>query len=145
MRTRNFNTLYKALYGMTENEAWTSHTTGRAMPAINLTESESQYELEFAVPGMTKEAFNIQLDTNENLVVSTEKSEKSEKSENCETPKRYLRHDFGSPAFRQTIVLPNDVDKEAIAARVENGILFITLPKVKVEEAKPQARQIGIA
>ena len=112
------------------------------MPAINLTESESQYELEFAVPGMTKEAFNIQLDTNENLVVSTEKSEKSE---NCETPKRYLRHDFGSPAFRQTIVLPNDVDKEAIAARVENGILFITLPKVKVEEAKPQVRQIGIA
>ena len=70
---RSYNNLFDALYGMLDNEAWMSRSTGGAIPAINITDSEQQYELEFAVPGMTKEDFTIQIDTNDNLVVSTEK------------------------------------------------------------------------
>lgn len=139
MRTRSYNTVFDALYGMMANEAWTSHTAGRAIPAINITENELQYELEFAVPGMTKEDFKIQVDTNDYLVVSMEKEEK----ETIE--KRYLRQGFRPSAFRQSIVMPEDVNKDAIAARVENGILYITLPKLKRVEVKPEVRMIGIA
>lgn len=72
--TRNFNTVFDALYSMLDNDAWTYRSNGNAIPAINITEVESQYEMEFAVPGMTKEDFKIQLDTENNLVVSMEKA-----------------------------------------------------------------------
>ena len=110
---RRYNNLFDALYGMLDNEVWMSHTTGGAIPAINITDSEQQYELEFAVPGMTKEDFGIQIDTNDNLVVSTEKTVQPTEG------KRYLR--------------------------VENGILYIVLPKLKPEVVKPEVRTIGIA
>lgn len=137
--TRNFNTVFDALYNMLDNDAWTYRSNGNAIPAINITEVESQYEMEFAVPGMTKEDFKIQLDTENNLVVSMEKAPKS-------TPeKRYLRQGFRASAFRQSIVLPDDVNREGISARVENGILYIVLPKLAPEVVKPEVRTIGIA
>ena len=124
---------------MLDNDAWTYRSNGNAIPAINITEVESQYEMEFAVPGMTKEDFKIQLDTENNLVVSMEKAPKS-------TPeKRYLRQGFRASAFRQSIALPDDVNRESISARVENGILYIVLPKLAPEVVKPEVRTIGIA
>lgn len=136
---RNYNNLFDALYGMLDNEAWMSHSTGGAIPAINITDSDQQYELEFAVPGMTKEDFTIQIDTNDNLVVSTEKKTQPTGE------KRYLRQGFRPAAFRQSIILPDDVNREEINARVENGILCIVLPKLTPEVVKPQIRNIGIA
>ena len=109
------------------------------MPAINIIDSEKSYELEYAVPGMSKEDFNIQIDSENRLIISVEK----ENSENSE--KRYLRQGFRIPSFRQSITLPEDVDREAITARVENGILYITLPKLQPEVVKPEVRTIGIA
>ncbi len=136
---RRYNNVLDALYGMFDNEAWMSHTTGGAIPAINITDSKEEYTLEWAVPGMTKEDFAIQIDTNDNLVVSTEK--KSQPTEE----KRYLRQGFRTSAFRQSIVLPDDVNRDGITARVENGILYIVLPKLKPEVVKPEVRTIGIA
>ncbi len=136
---RNFNNVFDALYSMLDNETWMSRANGSAIPAINITESEGQYEMEFAVPGMTKEDFKIQVDTDANLVVSMEKASKAS------TEKRYLRQGFRTSAFRQNIVLPDDVDREKISARVENGILYIALPKLKPEVVKPEVRTIGIA
>lgn len=138
--TRNFNSsVFNALYGMLENESWVSRSSGSAMPAINIIDSEKSYELEYAVPGMSKEDFNIQINSENRLIISVEK----ENSENSE--KRYLRQGFRIPSFRQSITLPEDVDREAITARVENGILYITLPKLQPEVVKPEVRTIGIA
>ena len=44
-------------------------------PAINVIESEKDYRVEVAAPGMTKDDFNIRIDENDNLVVSMEKKE----------------------------------------------------------------------
>lgn len=137
--TRNFNNVFDALYSMLDNEAWVLRSNGSAIPAINITETEGAYEMEFAVPGLTKEDFKIQVDADANLVVSMDKTPKAS------TEKRYLRQGFRTSAFRQSIVLPDDVDREQISARVENGILYIALPKLKPEVVKPEVRTIGIA
>lgn len=137
--TRSFNSVFDALYGMLDNEAFMARTTGGAIPAINIIDNETSYEMEFAVPGMTKEDFSIQVDTNDNLVVSMEKAPKTN------SEKRYLRQGFRATAFRQSIVLPEDVNRDEISARVENGILYIALPKLKPEVVKPEVRTIGIA
>lgn len=136
---RRYNNVFDALYDMFDNDAWMSRSTGGAIPPINIIDSEEQYELEFAVPGMTKEDFGIQIDTNDHLVVT------SEKSTQLTEGKRYLRQSFRSTAFRQSIVMPEDVDRNKIKARVENGILYIVLPKLKPEVVKPEVRTIGIA
>ena len=106
-------------------------------PAINVFETEKAYEVELAAPGMKKENFNVHIDEDNNLVISMEK-----KDENEENKKngRYLRREFSYAKFEQTLVLPDDVDKAAIKAKVKHGVLHIKLPRKKDEE-KPQLHQ----
>ena len=110
-------------------------------PAINVIESENAYKVELAAPGMTKEDFNVRIDEDNNLVISMEK-----KSENKEEKKdgRYLRREFSYTKFQQTMILPENVDKEKISAQVENGVLAIELPKLKEEEIKKDQKQIEV-
>ena len=56
---------------------------------------------------------------------------------------RYLRREFAYSKYSQTLILPEDVDKDKISARVEDGVLIIELPKVVKEEVK-EARQITV-
>ena len=102
-------------------------------PAINVLETEKEYKVELAAPGMTKDDFNVRIDEDNNLVISMEK-----KAENKEEKKdgRYLRREFSYSKFQQTMILPDNVDKEKIAASVEHGVLNIELPKLSEEEVK---------
>lgn len=110
-------------------------------PAINVLETEHEYEVEVAAPGMTKEDFNVHIDEDNDLVISMEK--KSEhKEENRKG--RYLRREFSYTKFQQSLILPDNVDKEKIAASVENGVLHITLPKFTEAEIKKANRQIEV-
>ena len=111
-------------------------------PAINVFETEKAYEVELAAPGMKKENFNVHIDEDNNLVISMEK-----KDENEENKKngRYLRREFSYAKFQQTMILPDDVDREKIGAHVENGVLHIDLPKFTQEEKEKAKRVIDIA
>ncbi|MCM0247199.1 Hsp20/alpha crystallin family protein [Bacteroides fragilis] len=110
-------------------------------PAINVIESEKAYKVELAAPGMTKEDFNVRIDEENNLVISMEK-----KTENKEEKKdgRYLRREFSYSKFQQTMILPENVDKDHISAQVENGVLNIELPKLSEEEVKKPDRTIEV-
>ena len=110
-------------------------------PAINVIESDKDYQIEVAAPGMTKEDFNIKIDENNNLVVSMEKKE--DKKENKKDG-RYLRREFSYSKFQQTMVLPDDVEKDRIEAKVENGVLDICIPKRTAEEAQKAEKTIEI-
>ena len=110
-------------------------------PAINVFETEKEYKVELAAPGMTKEDFNVHIDEENNLVISMEK-----KTENKEEKKegRYLRREFSYSKFQQTIIHPDDVDKEKISAQVENGVLNIDLPKFSEQEKEKAKRFIDV-
>ena len=110
-------------------------------PAINVIESETDYKVEVAAPGMKKEDFNIHIDEENDLVISMEKKE--EKNEE-KKESRYLRREFSYSKFQQTLILPDDVDKEHIDAKVENGVLTIDLPKHKPEQVAKATRNIEI-
>ena len=110
-------------------------------PAINVIETEKAYKVELAAQGMTKEDFNVRIDEENNLVISMEK-----KTENKEEKKdgRYLRREFSYSKFQQTMILPENVDKDHISAQVENGVLNIELPKLSEEEVKKPDRTIEV-
>ena len=98
-------------------------------PAINVIENEKDYKVEVAAPGMNKEDFNIHLNENQELVITVEKNTQNEQKEE----KKYLRREFSYTKFQQAFQLPDNVDKEKIGAKVENGVLEITLPKLAPE------------
>lgn len=105
-------------------------------PAINVLEDEKGYELELAAPGMTKEDFQVHLNEDGNLVIEMEKkvNEKDDKRKG-----HYLRREFSYSKFQQTMLLPEDADKEQISARVEHGVLTVEIPKVvkkAIDESK---------
>ena len=110
-------------------------------PAINVKESDKAYTVELAAPGMKKEDFNVHINDEGNLVVKMEsKNEAKEEDKNT----RYLRREFSYSKFEQTLILPDDVKKDAISAKVENGVLTVELPKL-VEEKVKLSRKIDIA
>ena len=108
-------------------------------PAINVKESMTQYTVEVAAPGMRKEDFEVNLNENGDLHIKMEnKRQNAEKEEHV-----YLRREFSYAKFEQTLILPDDVDKEKISAKVADGVLTIGLPKMTQEEQKI-ARQITV-
>ncbi len=110
-------------------------------PAINVAETEKNYKVELAAPGMTKDDFNVRLDEDNNLVITMEK-----KTENKEEKKdeRYLRREFSYTRFQQTMILPENVEKDKITAQVEHGVLVIDLPKMSETAVKKTERLIDV-
>ena len=114
---------------------------GSTAPAINVKESKDAYTVEVAAPGMTKSDFNVSIDADNNLAISMEKKEEKKEEKH---DARYLRREFSYAKFQQTMILPDDVDKDRITAKVENGVLLIGLPKVSREEVRRFGRNIEI-
>ena len=110
-------------------------------PAINVLENEHSYDLELAAPGMTKDDFKVSLDENGDLVINMEK-----KQENNDEKKHghYLRREFSYSKFQQTMLLPEDADREKINAQVEHGVLKVNIPKVVKVEPEPTHKVIQI-
>ena len=101
-----------------------SNTTA---PAINVIENDEDYKIEVAAPGMTKEDFNIHL-ADDNLLVITMEKKNDLKEE--DKKRKYLRREFSYSKFEQSMVLPEDVEKDKISASVNDGVLIIDLPKL---------------
>ncbi len=100
--------------------------------AYHVSENETEYTLQMAVPGLTKSDLKIEVD-NGLLTVSTIKTEN-------EQPKV----GFAAVQFEKKFRLSKSINQEAIAAQTENGVLTVTLPKVETAIRKP-ARTIEIA
>lgn len=113
-------------------------STSTTVPSVNIKETENDYEVEMAAPGMKKEDFQITLDGNL-LMISSEK-----RFDNEEQNEQYTRKEFSYQSFQRSFQLPKDVvDEESIQAKYEDGVLRLIVPKK--EEAKKKApRRIEI-
>lgn len=107
-------------------------------PAINVKESLTKYTVELAAPGMRKDDFEVNLNENGDLHIKMENKHQPEQEEHV-----YLHREFSYAKFEQTLILPDDVNKEKISASVADGVLTIQLPKMQQEEQKV-ARQITV-
>ena len=119
---------------------WMTRTNATA-PAINVIEDEKDYKVEVAAPGMNKEDFKVNV-TDDNYPVQTVEKKKESKDE--DKKRKYLRREFSYHKFEQSLALPEDVNKDEIKASVNDGVLTIDIPKVKVTEKQPAVKQIEI-
>jgi HSP20 family protein len=119
------------------------HPKTVSLPALNIAELENGFRVELAIPGVSKENVKVEINKENQLVISSvEQTEPEEKQE--EKQERYLRKEFGYSEFVKTLSLPEDVDKEAVAASFENGILTVSIPRKEKDPAE-ETKSIAIA
>ena len=111
-------------------------------PAINVSENDKDYKVEVAAPGMTKDDFKVTLGDDNNLLIEMEK--KNEITDEDKKGRKILRREYSYSKFEQAILLPDNVEKDRISAKVENGVLTIEVPKKVAEEATKATKTIEV-
>jgi HSP20 family protein len=115
--------------------------SGATLPAVNVKESNDDFQIEVAAPGMTRDDFKVELDNN----VLTISSEREQKNEEKDEKGNYTRREFSYQSFQRSFSLPESkVLGDKISARYSDGILYVTVPKSEEAKVKP-AKQIAIS
>ncbi|MFO7881975.1 MAG: Hsp20/alpha crystallin family protein [Kosmotogaceae bacterium] len=106
------------------------------IPTVNIYETEDAVNIEMEIPGIEKDALDIDLSDGVLTVKGEKKNEREDESKNYHLYERT----FGS--FNRSFRIPDNVDQNKAKAKYENGILKIELPKK--EEAKREAKKLEI-
>jgi HSP20 family protein len=96
-------------------------------PAVNVEETEKEYRIEVAAPGLNKDDLKVSVDDGI-LTISSEK-----KVENKEEKNNFIRREFGYTSFSRSFSLPEETDLDQVSAKHKNGILTISVPKAEVK------------
>lgn len=121
------------------NEMFDGGLWGKTMniPAVNIVENKDEYVVSLAAPGLKKDDFKIDVDGNM-LTISSEKVETKEEKE-----RKFTRKEYNFMTFSRSFTLPEEVFREKIEARYEEGVLRILLPR-KEEMKKLTAKHIAV-
>jgi HSP20 family protein len=106
-------------------------------PAVNVIEEDKGFRIEVAVPGLSRDDFNIEVDNDVLTISSVEKEKKEDKKHN------YTRREFSYRSFKRSFQLPETIDQDQIQASHEAGVLSLNLPK-KDEVVQKAPKQIEV-
>ncbi len=109
-------------------------------PAVNLKETDKSYVMELAAPGTKKEYCRVAINDEGNLTIAIENKQEHKHEDKDH---HYLRREFSYSNYEQNYVLPDDVVKDQISAKVEDGILTITMPKTEPKEKVTKAIEVS--
>jgi len=123
---------------MNELDKGISFEMGGFTPRADITEDELNIFFHLELPGMSKESVKISVNEDRILTIKGEKK-RAELSED----KNYIRNERVFGEFSRSFVLPENIDYEKIAAKFENGVLELAIPKKEPE--KPKEINIDIA
>lgn len=104
---------------------------GSSLPKVNIVETNDEFRVEMAAPGMKKEDFHVELD-NDMLTIYSELT-----SENNDENASFTRREFSYQSFKRSFYLPNTVEADKIKARYKDGILSLEIPKKEEAKRKP--------
>ena len=127
-----FNDVFESFF----NDSFLNDRMVSRVPAANIAETENEFHIELAAPGLSKEDFKINLDKNV-LSISAEK-----KAENTVNNKKYSKREYSYNSFIRSFTLPESADQSNIEAEYADGVLKLNIGKK--EEAKAQTREIAI-
>lgn len=123
----------------TENRLDVPNYENFSIPAVNIQENLTNFVIELAAPGLTKEKFAIEVEENV-LKVS---SEVTSNSETEDKDQKFTRREFSFRNFTRSFTLPETVDVENITASYKDGILYITVPKKEEQKALKKMVEIS--
>jgi HSP20 family protein len=107
---------------------------GINIPTANITETPTAFKVELAAPGLERKDFNVEVD-NHTLTISAEKEE-----ETSEDDGEYSKREYSFNSFSRSFTLPENVKEGDIDASYENGVLRISIPKLRQTPVKPAVK-----
>ncbi len=127
--------LFPSLPSFFERMGWdddfmSNFWNGKSVPAVNISETDDNFLVEVAAPGMEKKDFNVSVEEGM-LTISAEKKDEKETKE-----KNYCRQEYNFTSFERSFRLPDNVDADSVKAKYEDGLLKINLKKTAVEAAR---------
>lgn len=120
---RRMNNFFDRFLDSTHDNTLERFNVGQLNPAVDVTESDTAYNIHADLPGVRKEDIHVDVHGN-SLTFSGESKDRSEYSNDNV---RYSERRFGK--FSRTIPIPDNVDTEKIQAKYDNGVLNLKLPK----------------
>ncbi|MBI3142545.1 MAG: Hsp20/alpha crystallin family protein [Bacteroidetes bacterium] len=98
----------------------------RFVPAVNVTEDEGQFNIDVVAPGYKKEDFKLKLEKDLLTISANQREVKEDKQ-----GEKVIRKEYHSASFSRSFTLPQHIAAEKIAAKYEDGMLKISLPKIE--------------
>ena len=121
------------------NNDWMPRANSTA-PAVNVKEDEKAYTMELAAPGIKKEYCRVAINDEGNLTIAIENKQEHKQEDKHH---HYLRREFSYSNYEQSYTLPDDVVKDQISAKVEDGILTVTMPKTEPKQKVTKAIEVS--
>jgi len=100
-----------------------------SVPPMNVWEDTDAFHIEAELPGLTQDQMQISVTQRNQVTIQGERTVDESKG-------RWHRRERGFGRFQRVVKLPAPVDADKVEAKLENGLLQVTLPKA--EEAKPR-------
>lgn len=99
----------------------------RRAPALDITETDTTYLAVVDLPGVAKEDLKVSIEGKRVAIEATVKAAKEQKDE--KDSQRVLYRERSEVAYARKFTLPGDVDQAASSAKLEDGVLKLTLVK----------------
>ncbi len=108
------------------------------LPAVNIKDNTTSFDLELAVPGYKKDELKVNVE-GDLLTISSEKQKESEAEKNG-----YTRREFSYRSFQRSFQLPANVDADNVKANFVDGVLKLSIPKTTALP-KSNGKEVRIA
>jgi HSP20 family protein len=135
---REMNSLFDTFFGGigTMQPAFFGEELSRFTPKIDVKETDAQIVVSAELPGMTEKEVELILGEDQLVLRGEKKEEKEEKT------KGHYRMERSYGEFYRAVPMPCEIQKDKVEAIFKDGVITITLPKVKV--TPPEAKKITI-
>jgi len=133
---RTFSGLFEDLFQQLPSHDWGQRLATDTVP-VNIRETKDGYVLDLVAPGFEKQDFRISMEK-DLLTLSAERKQETKSAD-----ERLLKREFTLRSFTRSFRLDEQIDRSAIAAKYEQGILQLTLPKK--EEVKVVPKEISVS
>lgn len=130
----NFNSFLTSFFG-DDNPLATTDRSSFFTPSVDMVEKENDYTIHVTLPGVKKSEITVDL-KEDVLTISGER-----KQEDSNEGATWIKHEIVKGAFKRTFRLPKYVNKEGIKAKMNDGILEVTVPKGEAQ--KPKTIKVG--
>lgn len=130
----------KELFDFTPAKSFSNFA--KNVPAVNILETEHEFKIEVAAPGVKKDDFKVEFEDGMLTISSETKQEQENKDKNG----KYTRREFSFSSFKRSFTVDEEtIDTEKMEAKYENGVLNIHVPKKVVQVVEKKAKTIAVS
>jgi HSP20 family protein len=134
---QDFRSAFDDLFWVPAGIHMTRHMQTPRQPLMNIEDTGKEFIISLEMPGIKKE--NVEIEVSENTLEISAEAEIEEE----EVDKNYLRRERSMSRFYRCMELPDEIKTDKIVAKLEKGVLEVTLPKKEPKEIEKKKVKVN--